>query len=137
MTTIAAGSRARARFLPFDEDEWAQARTRRQGLSRSLVFWMLLPALMALVTVGVMYASQTAQATALTYRIAALRADKAQLLSTEQLQLQRLDQLQSAGQVAQAASSLGLAPPSAWAVVNPPHSSADPLLPVLVALRGG
>jgi hypothetical protein len=137
MTTIAAGSRLRARFLPFDEEEWAQARPRSRGLSRLLVAWLLLPALMALVTVGIMYASQTAQATALTYQIAALRATKAQLLSTQQLQVQKLDQLQSAGQVAQAAGELGMAPPSAWTVVNPPTSSQDPLTPVLVALRGG
>ena len=138
MTTIAAGPRLWAPFLPFDEEEAAGATTRRHGLPRSLVAWLLLPALAALVAVGVMYASQTAQATALTYQIASVKSSNAQLQNLQAIQAQRLQQLQSAGQVAQSAGHLGLAPPSNWAVVNPPASSAsDPLTPVIIALRGG
>ncbi|HVB53159.1 MAG TPA: hypothetical protein VNF24_03065 [Candidatus Acidoferrales bacterium] len=138
MTTIAAKPRLWAPFLPFDEEDTARATPRRRGLPRSLVAWLLLPALAALVTVGVMYAAQTAQATALTYQIASLRASNSQLSNTQELQAQRLQELQSAGQVAQSASHLGLAPPSTWTVVNPPAAAtSDPLTPVIVALRGG
>ena len=96
MTTIAADLRLQGRFLPFDEEDWVAARPRRRALPRSLVAWLLLPAMAALVAVGIMYAAQTAQATALTYQIAALRSAKAQLLNTEQSQLQRLQQLETA-----------------------------------------
>jgi hypothetical protein len=138
MTTIAADARLQGRFLPFDEEEWAAARPRRRALPRSLVAWLLLPAMAALVAVGIMYAAQTAQATALTYQIAALRAAKAQLLNTEQTQLQQLQELQSAGQLAQSAGHLGLAPPPTWAVITPPSpATPDPLTPVIIALRGG
>ncbi|MGH7641417.1 MAG: hypothetical protein ACRENX_00085 [Candidatus Dormibacteria bacterium] len=138
MTTIAAEPRLWAPFLPFDEEDGARASVRRRGLPRSLVAWLLLPALAALVAVGVMYAAQTARATALTYQIASLRAAKAQLLNTEGLQSQRLQELQSAGQVAESAGHLAMAPPSTWAVVNPTApASPDPLIPVIVALRGG
>jgi hypothetical protein len=138
MTTIAADARLRTRFLPFDEEDWAAARPRRRALPRSLVAWLLLPAMAALVAVGIMYAAQTAQATALTYQIAALRAAKAQLLNTGQNQLQQLQEVESAGQLAQSAGHLGLAPPPTWAVITPPASaSADPLTPVIIALRGG
>lgn len=137
MTTIATDRRIWTPFLPFDEDDASRAATRRRGLPRSLIAWLLVPALAALVTVGVMYAAQTAQATALTYQIASLRAAKAQLLNTEALQAQQLDQLQSAGQVAESASHLGMVPPSGWAVVNPPATTSDPLAPVIIALRGG
>lgn len=138
MTTIAAEPRLWAPSLPFDEEDWVGAIRRRRGLPRSLVAWLLLPALAALVAVGVMYAAQTAQATALTYQIASLRAAKAQLLNTQRLQSQQLQQLQSAGQVAQSAGHLGMAPPASWVVVNPPPAAtSDPLTPVIVALRGG
>ncbi|MGA7173794.1 MAG: hypothetical protein WCB86_03795 [Candidatus Dormiibacterota bacterium] len=139
MTTIAVEPRSWAPFLPFDENDVGGAVPRRRGLPRSLVAWLLLPALAALVAVGVMYASQTAQATALTYQIASLRAARAQLLNTEGLQSQRLQELESAGQVAQSASHLGMAPPASWSVVSPPAAATttDPLTPVIIALRGG
>jgi hypothetical protein len=138
MTTIAADPRLWAPFLPFDEEDSAGAVTRRRGLPRSLVAWLLLPALAALVAVGVMYAAQTARATALTYQIASLRAAKSQLLNTQGQQAQRLQELESAGQVAQSASQQSMTPPSSWAVVNPPAAAdSDPLTPVIIALRGG
>jgi hypothetical protein len=138
MTTIAADARLQGRFLPFDEEDWATARPRRRTLPRSLVAWLLLPAMAALVAVGIMYAAQTARATALTYQIAALRAAKAQLLNTEETQLQQLQELQSAGRLAQSAGHLGLAPPPTWAVITPPSAATpDPLTPVIIALRGG
>ncbi|HVB14094.1 MAG TPA: hypothetical protein VNH38_04980 [Candidatus Dormibacteraeota bacterium] len=138
MTTIAAEPRLWAPFLPFDEEESTGARLRRRALPRSLVAWLLLPALAALVAVGVMYAAQTAQGTALTYQIASLRAAKGQLITTERSQLQQLQELQSAGQVAQSAGHLGMAPPPTWDVVTPPApANTDPLTPVIVALRGG
>jgi hypothetical protein len=137
MTTIAAEPRLRVQFLPFDEEEWVQARPRRRGLPRSLAAWLLLPALLALVAVGIMYAAQTARATALIYQIAALRTANSQLVQTYQLQGEQLDQLQSAGAMAQAAGQLGMIPPPSWTVVTPPRTNSDPLAPVLVALRGG
>lgn len=137
MTTIALEPRLWIPNLPFDEDESVAAHPRRRGLPRSLVAWLLLPALAGLVAVGVMYAAQTAQATALTYQIASLRTAKAQLLNTASSQAQRLQEVQSAGQVAQSATHLGMAPPSTWAVVNPPVTTTDPLTPVILALRGG
>ncbi len=138
MTSIAFGARPRARFaLPFDEEEWARARPRRRVLSRSLAAWLLLPALAALVAVGVMYAAQTAQATALTYQIAALRASKAQLVQQEQLRSQELEQRESAGTVVGDAGRLGFGSASSWSTASPPSSASDPLAPVLVALRGG
>jgi hypothetical protein len=138
MTTIAAKPRLWVPFIPFDEDDAPGATSRRRGLPRSLVAWLLLPALAALVAVGVMYAAQTAQATALTYQIASLRAAKSQLLATQGLQSQQLQELQSAGQVAQAAGHLGMAPPATWVVANPPATAtSDPLTPVIIALRGG
>jgi hypothetical protein len=137
MTTIALEPRVWIPNLPFDEEEPAGAVTRRRGLPRSLVAWLLLPALAALVAVGVMYAAQTAQATALTYQIASLRSAKAQLLNTQATQAQRLQELQSAGQVAESASKLGMVPPSTWSVVNPTPPASDPLTPVILALRGG
>ncbi|MGH7666613.1 MAG: hypothetical protein ACRENY_05485 [Candidatus Dormibacteria bacterium] len=138
MTTIAAEPRLWVPFLPFDEEETARAVSRRRGLPRSLVAWFLVPALAALVAVGLMYAAQTAQATALTYQIASLRAAKARLVNTEQHQAQRLEELQSAGQVAQTASHLGMGPPGTWSAASPAGSgTADPLTPVIVALRGG
>ncbi|MGH7698734.1 MAG: hypothetical protein ACRENV_08695, partial [Candidatus Dormibacteria bacterium] len=105
-------------------------------LPRSLAAWLLLPGLVALVVVGTMYAAFSARATALTYQIATLRAEKTQLQLRQQLQAERLDQLQSAGQVAASATHLGMTPPPTWTVVTP-NSAADPLTPVLVALRGG
>lgn len=138
MTSIAIGARIRSRItLPFDEEEWAQARPHRRGVSHSLVAWLLLPALAALVGVGLSYASETAQATALTYQIAALRSEKAQLVASEQLSSQELDQAESAGAVTAAAGRLALEPPSTWSPATPPSSASDPLAPVLVALRGG
>lgn len=138
MTTIAAEPRLRPLLLPFDEEDWVGSRLRRRALPRALIAWLLLPTLGALVLVGIMYAAQTAQATALTYQIAALRATKEQLLNTQQLQGQQLQQLQSAGQVTQSAGHLGLAPPPSWTVVSRPAANvADPLTPVIVALRGG
>lgn len=138
MTTIAAEPRLRPLFMPFDEEDWVGARPRRRALPRSLVAWLLLPAMAALVVVGIMYAAQTAQATALTYQIAALRAAKDQLVNAQQLQAQQLQQLQSAGQVTQSAGHLGMAPPPSWTVVSRPAASVtDPLTPVIVALRGG
>ncbi|HEY6538533.1 MAG TPA: hypothetical protein VI138_05760 [Candidatus Dormibacteraeota bacterium] len=137
MTTIAVEPGFWIPNLPFDEEEPAGGLNLRRGLPRSLVAWLLLPALAALVAVGVMYAAQTAQATALTYQIASLRSAKAQLLNRESQQAQQLEQLQSAGQVAQSAAKVGMAPPRTWSVVNPTSPSADPLTPVILALRGG
>ncbi|HVC39369.1 MAG TPA: hypothetical protein VNH20_05265 [Candidatus Dormibacteraeota bacterium] len=138
MTTIAAEPRRWALPLPFEEGDPTVATSRRTALPRSLVAWLLLPALAALVCVGVLYAAQTAQATALTYQIASLRAAKAQLLATQDQQLQQLQQLQSAGQVAASAGHLGMTPPPTWTVVSPPPAAAsDPLTPVIIALRGG
>jgi hypothetical protein len=137
MTTIALEPRLWIPNLPFDEEEAVAAHPRQRGLPRSLVAWLLLPALAALVAVGVMYAAQTAQATALTYQIASLRTARAQLLNTEASQAQRLQEVQSAGQVAQSATRLAMAPPSTWSVINPPATKTDPLTPVILALRGG
>ncbi|MGH7639855.1 MAG: hypothetical protein ACREN7_04160 [Candidatus Dormibacteria bacterium] len=138
MTTIAARARLGVPFLPLDDEERSAALTRRRHLPRSLVAWLLVPALAALVAVGLMYAAQTARATALTYQAAALRAGNARLQQMAARQAQQLQQLQSAGRIAQAASHLGLAPPSSWSVASPaPSHAADPLTPVIVALRGG
>ncbi|MHB1526984.1 MAG: hypothetical protein ACYCZN_12035 [Candidatus Dormibacteria bacterium] len=136
MSTITA-SRSRAGFLPFDEAESPPSRRRVRTRARTGLAWALLPVLALLVLAGTMYVSQTATGTALTYQVASLQAWKAQLSNSDQLLAQQLDQLQSAGAVNVAAAHMGLTPPPSWTVLTAPTATAgDPLLPVLLALKG-
>ncbi len=136
MSTITA-SRSRAGFLPFDEEESAPSRSRTRTRARTGLAWALLPVLALLVLAGTMYVSQTATGTALTYQVASLQAWKAQLSNSDQLLAQQLDQLQSAGAINVAATHMGLTPPPSWTVLTPPAApGTDPLLPVLLALKG-
>lgn len=136
MSTITA-SRPRAGFLPFDEEESVPSRSRTRSKARNGVAWAMLPVLALLVLFGTAYVSQTATGTALTYQVASLQAWKAQLSNSDQLLTQQLDQLQSAGVINLAATHMGLTPPPSWTVVSdPPTHGQDPLLPVLLALKG-
>jgi type VI protein secretion system component VasK len=136
MSTITA-SRPRAAFLPFDEEEALPSRSRTRTRARTGVAWGLLPVLALLLLFATVYVSQTATGTALTYQVASLQAWKAQLSNSDQLLGQQLDQLQSAGAINLAASHMGLTPPPSWTVVSdPPSGGQDPLLPVLLALKG-
>jgi cell division protein FtsB len=136
MTTIAA-SRARVGFLPFDEEEAAQPRRHTRRRARVGIAWAVLPMLAILVAAATLYIAQTAQGTALTYQVAAVQAQRAKLSESQALLTEELDQLESAGTVTQAANRLGLTSAPSWEVVTPPTTTApDPLLPVLLALKG-
>ena len=136
MTAIAA-PRRRLGFLPFDEEEAVQPRSRIRRRARVGVAWAVLPMLAILVLAATIYIAQTAQGTALTYQVASLQAQRTQLAASQVMLGEQLDQLESAGQVTQAATEMNLASPAHWQVVTPPATAtADPLLPVILALNG-
>ena len=133
MTTIAAPG---FRFLPFDEEEEAATASRRSRLrARAGTGWALLVALAMVAVAATAYISQTARGTALTYEVASLQAQKSQLANTSSILSQQIGQLESAGALNQAADHLGYQPAGGWQVLTPPTGS-DPLLPVLLALKG-
>lgn len=133
MTTIAA---PRPGFIPFDEeDEPALTKRRERRRARLGTAWALLPALALVAVAGTTYISQTARGTALTYQIAALQAEKARLANSSAILSEQIAQAESAGAIDQTALAAGLQPASHWQVLTPPPG-ADPLLPVLLALRG-
>ena len=133
MTSIAA---AGFRSLPFDEDEEVSTPSRRARLrARVGTGWALLAALGLVAVAGTAYISQTARGTALTYQIASLEAQKAQLSNTSTILGQQIGQAESAGALNQAAGRLGYQTAGGWQVLTPPPGP-DPLLPVLLALKG-
>lgn len=136
MSTIAA-ARPRSHYLPFDEEEALPTRVKVRSSLRTGIAWVALPLVVALAIAASGYISETAQGTALTYQIAALQAQKAQLASSSQVLAQELDQADSAGALNAAATHLGMAPPPTWQVLTSVAQNAtDPLLPVLLALKG-
>jgi type VI protein secretion system component VasK len=136
MTAIAA-PRPRLGFLPFDEEEAVQPRSRTRRRVRVGVAWAVLPMLAVLVLASTLYIAQTAQGTALTYQVASLQAQRTQLVDSQVMLGEQLDQMESAGLVTQAATKLNMASPAHWQVVTPPATTAaDPLLPVILALKG-
>jgi hypothetical protein len=123
--------------LPFDDDEAQPSRARQRSRLRTGVAWAALPLVAILTLAATGYISETAQGTALTYQVASLQAQKAQLVNTSQILSQELDQADSAGALNAAADRMGFAPTPTWQVLSAaPRSSSDPLLPVLVALKG-
>jgi hypothetical protein len=90
-----------------------------------------------LLLAATIYIAQTAQGTALTYQVASLQAQRAQLAESQVMLGEQLDQMDSAGLVTQGATKMNLASPAHWQVVTPSDASAaDPLLPVILALKG-
>ena len=138
MTTIAAPRpRVRPGYLPFDDEEAQPSRARQRSRLRTGVAWAALPLVAILTLAATGYISETAQGTALTYQVASLQAQKAQLANTSQILAQELEQQDSAGALNVAAERMGFTPPPTWQVLaSAPRSSNDPLLPVLVALKG-
>lgn len=133
MTSIAAPG---FRSLPLDEEEEAAAPSRRSRLrARARTGWALLAALGMVVVSATAYISQTARGTALTYQVASLQAQRAQLANTSSILSQQIAQLESAGALNQAAAHLGYQTAGGWQVLTPPKGP-DPLLPVLLALKG-
>ncbi len=132
MTSIAA---PRSTFIPFDEEEEPAAKRHARVRARAGTAWALLPALAILAVAGTAYISQTARGTALTYEIASLQAQKAALGNTSSILAQQIGQAESAGAVNQTAVRLGYLSPTGWQVLTPPPGP-DPLLPVLLALKG-
>lgn len=133
MTTVAA---PRPTFIPFDEEESAPPRRRAKSTARRSTAWILLPVVALLALAGSLYIAQTARGTSLTYQIASLQAQKAQLANTSQVLAQQVAQTDSAGLVQLNAAKLGLSPSSRWSVITPAPTAHDPLLPVLLALKG-
>ncbi|MHB1576780.1 MAG: hypothetical protein ACYCX9_09770 [Candidatus Dormibacteria bacterium] len=138
MTTIAASRPARrTAYLPFDEDESQPNRARERTRLRTAIAWVSLPLVAALTLAATGYIYETAQGTALTYQVASLQAQKAQLANTSAVLAQELQATDSAGALNAAAASLGLSPQSAWRVITPPTTGGrDPLVPALAALKG-
>ncbi|HVB13854.1 MAG TPA: hypothetical protein VNF75_00590 [Candidatus Dormibacteraeota bacterium] len=136
MSTIAA-PRPRSHYLPFDEEESLPTRVKVRSSLRTGVAWVALPLLAALAVAATGYIAETAQGTTLTYQIASLQAQKAQLANTSQVLTQELDQADSAGALNAAATHLGMVPPPTWQVLTPAARTVpDPLVPVLLALKG-
>ncbi len=137
MTTIAAPRPTRAGYLPFDEEEVQPNRARERTRLRTGVAWAALPLVAALVLAATGYIFETAQGTALTYQVAALQAQKAQLANSAQVLAQELQAADSAGALNVAATHLGLRPAPTWQVISPPPpNGSNPLLPALAALKG-
>ena len=138
MTTIAAPRPARrTAYLPLDEDEAQPNRARERTRLRTGVAWVALPLIAGLTLAATGYISETASGTALTYQVASLQAQKAELANTSAILAQELQAADSAGALNAAAATLGLSPQSSWRVITPlPSTVKDPLLPALAALKG-